>query len=67
MQDITPVHGARSTLLDLDRRGINRLVWPPTSPDLNPIEDSWNRFKEYIEDMYRDEKNPTTISLGAGF
>jgi hypothetical protein len=27
-------------------RGISPLVWPPSSPDLNPIETIWQRIKQ---------------------
>jgi transposase len=30
-------------------RDIYPILWPPFSPDLNPIEAVWNRMKDYIE------------------
>lgn len=52
MQDGAPGHSAADTLADLADRGIRVLVWPPYSPDLNPIERVWCWMKDYIEDKY---------------
>ena len=37
MQDNAPCHKARSTLAELERQGIKTTMWPPFSPDRNPI------------------------------
>ena len=37
MQDNAPGHTARITLEELEARNIRVIVWPPFSPDLNPI------------------------------
>jgi hypothetical protein len=37
MQDGAPGHTKKETIEDLIDRGIQRIIWPPFSPDLNPI------------------------------
>ena len=38
MQDGAPSHTAAATKEELCERGIPIIIWPPYSPDLNPIE-----------------------------
>jgi len=33
-------------------------AWPPSSPDLNPIEEIWRWIKDYL---YRLPEHPTTV------
>jgi hypothetical protein len=42
MQDNAPGHVAKDTIADLSERRVDTMVWPPFSPDLNPIENCWN-------------------------
>lgn len=41
MQDNAPCHKAKKTMEWLKNERIPLLDWPPTSPDLNPIENIW--------------------------
>jgi hypothetical protein len=52
MQDNALGHAAASTVEDLRERGIIRVVWPPFSPDLNPIETVWCWMKDWIQHRY---------------
>lgn len=52
MQDNAPGHAAASTSIDLEERGIVKVIWPPYSPDLNPIETIWNWMKDWIQHHY---------------
>jgi transposase len=52
MQDNAPVHTARIIKALLEELGINIMVWPPYSPDLNPIENLWAIMKVKIYQLY---------------
>ena len=51
MHDNAPSHAAKNTSVSLAAMGIKGeklMVWPPSSPDLNPIENLWSIFKQKI-------------------
>lgn len=48
MQDNARPHTARRVFDFLDEVGINRLVWPASSPDLNPIEHLWDNLGKKV-------------------
>ena len=52
MQDGAPSHTARRTREEMSRYGIQPIVWPSFSPDLNPVESAWDQMKTYIDDHY---------------
>ena len=52
MQDGAPSHTARRTREEMSRYGIQPIVWPSFSPDLNPIESVWDQMKTYIDNHY---------------
>jgi len=35
------------TLVLLASKGLRPIFWPGNSPDLNPIEDIWDKMKDY--------------------
>ena len=55
MQDGAPGHTGSNTRTELAERGVRSIVWPPYSPDLNPIETIWNLMKDYIADNYPEK------------
>ncbi len=51
MQDNAPSHAAKNTIDSLIAMGLKRekiMVWPPSSPDLKPIENLWSFLKMKI-------------------
>ena len=59
MQDGAKAHSCYDTREDLQDRGVFIIDWPPYSPDLNPIEAVWNKMKDYIEENYWYDENPS--------
>ncbi|KAL6742774.1 hypothetical protein Aduo_015888 [Ancylostoma duodenale] len=47
-QDNDPKHTSQFTSKHLDQWKIERLEWPPESPDLNPIEFVWHQLKHFL-------------------
>ncbi len=52
MQDGASVHTARLVQTILRKLGVTVMVWPPYSPDLNPIENLWALMKAEIYKLY---------------
>ena len=48
MQDNAPIHKAGLVHKWFGDHGIPLMVWPPYSPDLNPIKNAWAKLKETI-------------------
>ena len=48
MQDGASIHSAKEVQLWLRQAGIETLIWPPSSPDLNPDEYMWKGCKSRI-------------------
>ena len=57
MEDGAKVHKGKARLPKLEK-GIKRFDWPPSSPDLNPIEKVWCWMKHEIIKL---ENPPSTI------
>ena len=39
----------------LESRGIRLIFWPAFSPDLNPIENVWNKMKGYLQHYFSED------------
>jgi transposase len=52
-EDNAPWHTAKTIKKYLSNKKVRRMIWPPQSPDLNPIENLW----KYIKDMISKEKH----------
>lgn len=62
MQDGAPCHSARNTMEALLQAGVELIVWPPSSPDLNPVESVWKTMRDYIQARYPEFDNSKQIS-----
>lgn len=61
MHDNAPVHTAGIVQEVLNELGVNVMIWPPHSPDLNPIENLWALMKQKIYELYPElEHAPNT-------
>ena len=58
--DNHPVHRAKSVQSFLKQNGIKFLYLPPYSPDLNPIEEAFSKFKQYIK-----KQKSRTVCIGS--
>ena len=63
MQNRAPGYISADTKEELQARRIPVLSQPVYSPDLNPIEIYWNQMKDYIEDHWGLEENPSYNKL----
>ena len=61
MHDNAPCHAAKATIKCLEGLGFKDetlMVWPPNSPDINPIENLWAIIKQRV---YADGKQFSTL------
>ncbi len=63
LQDLAPVHTAKSTKSWLNDHGVGVLDWPANSPDLNSIENLWGIVKKKIRNK-RPKNEQMSWNLG---
>ncbi|GFV73494.1 hypothetical protein TNCV_1271791 [Trichonephila clavipes] len=61
MDDSATCHRTLAVLDCLDSEGIQRLVWPARSPDLNPIENVWDALGRQVAGRNYPPTNKNTL------
>lgn len=72
MQDNAKIHTCRLVSQFLTEKSVQVLVWPPQSPDLNPIENLWHilkqkRTKKFGTPRTRSELIDQTLEIWSEF
>ncbi|GFV62313.1 transposable element Tcb2 transposase [Trichonephila clavipes] len=61
MDDNATCHRTLAVQVCLDSEGIQRLVWPARSPDLNPIENVWDALERQVAGRNYPPSNKNTL------
>ncbi|GFV31677.1 transposable element Tc1 transposase [Trichonephila clavipes] len=61
MDDNATCHRTLAVQDCLDSEGIQRLVWPTRSPDLNPIENVWDTLERQVAGRNYPPTNKNTL------
>ena len=56
-QDNAPIHKAHQTMNYLNQQAFQTMKWPPSSPDMNPVEHLWAISKKELFRRFPDTKD----------
>lgn len=62
-QDNAPPHKSKQTMKWLEDHHIKVMIWPPNSPDLNPIENLWDELEKAVRKRPTKPKNLAQLEL----
>jgi len=63
MEDNAPAHVHHYHDIPGEKFGFTKVVWPTSSPDLNPIETIWPEFKDILREKIGPRMNARQIRL----
>ena len=63
MEDNAPAHDSVYTNRLREAEGIQKVKWPPNSPDFNPIEHIWHLMKKRILTRRGSERKTTSTDM----
>lgn len=63
IEDNAPSHSSYYTTREREKEGIQKVNWPPNSPDLNPIEHIWALMKSRIQTQQGIERIKTLSQM----
>lgn len=62
-EDNDPKHTSAAATRWREENQVNRMVWPPQSPDLNPIENLWKVLKANVANQHPQNKDALVNSI----
>jgi transposase len=62
MEDGAPVHRSNAPKEWRQQHGLNKMVWPAQSPDMNPIENLWMQMKDRVTKQHKTSMSLETFT-----
>jgi hypothetical protein len=53
MEDGAPIHRSKTAKKWRDENGVEKMIWPAQSPDMNPIENLWKIMKNIVQSKFQ--------------